>query len=119
MAPLWCQGPVYFLRATSAGSSSLAQAVQQAGWGFAGCAMFEPALAVLLSIPELVALKVACLAPWHAVSAVRVPAVAVLSDTGPTPSSEVSAILIGFSTHLQQAKFGKYFVIFWIQEYRL
>lgn len=81
--------------------------------------MFEPALAVLLSIPELVALKVACLAPWHAVSAMRVPAVAVLSDTRPTPSSEVSAILIGFSTHLQQAKFGKYFVIFWIQEYRL
>lgn len=118
-APLWCQGPVYFLRATSAGSSSLAQAVQWAGWGFAGCAVFEPSLAVLFSIPELVALKVACLAPWHAVSAMCVPAVAVLSDTSPAPSSEVSAILIGFSTHLQQTKFGKHFSTFWIQEHCL
>lgn len=82
--------------------------------------MFEPALAHLLSNPELVALKVACLAPWHAASAVRVPAVAMPSDTSPAPSSEVSAaILVGFSTHLQQAKFGKYFGIFWIREHWL
>lgn len=93
--------------------------MQWAGWGFAGCAVFEPSLAVLFSILELVALKVACLAPWHAVSAMCVPAVAMLSDTSPAPSSEVSAILIGFSTHLQQTKFGKHFSIFWIQEHCL